>query len=158
MKKCNYLLLLFVFISTIFMPKSAMAGGNIDVTETLAYLNGKFKGKYTFDVKNGKFYMEGFKNGKKVREDKATINDFDRESVKYSEEEKAVIFKCKESEDNCIDRVLYFPEKTHNQYGRINLIVEGMDEKSINGIQKALVHLFRLCQKGSVYISNEPFE
>lgn len=151
MHKVKQIILLLLF----FSAKFSFSQG-ITLTETLTYLNEKFKGKYVFDVKAGQLTLDCYNNGTKIRQDKVYISDLNPLSLTYSEEEKAVILKCLDDKGDCIDRRL-LTQKSKNYYKRIAFLMEGETEKSINGVQRALTHLIRLIQDKS-YKSAEPFE
>ncbi len=143
------LLLSFLFIKSSFAQ-------NINLTETLKYLNTKFNDKYTFDIKNGQLFLNCFTDGKKVREDRVYVIELDPFSIAYNEEEKAVILKCLSDKGDCIDRRLFI-RKEKNYYKRIAFLMEGESEKSIQGVQNALIHMIRLIQDVK-YQNSEPFE
>jgi hypothetical protein len=129
---------------------------NITLTETLKYLNEKFRDKYTFDMKNGQLILDCFTDGKKIREDRVYVVELDPFSVTFSDEEKAVIVKCLDDKGDCIDRRLFI-RKDKNYYKRIAFLMDGADEKSIKGVQNAIIHMIRLTQDLK-YQSSEPFE
>jgi hypothetical protein len=159
LKKCTNksFLVLFSFCSIIFCTNYSF-GQDITLTETLKYLNTKLDGKYKFDVKNGQMFLKCFKDGKVYRDDNAYLNDIDPFSVTYIQSENAVVMKCLENSLDCIRRTFKQGTGTSkNVFKRCPVSVEGLDKKSIDGIQNALVHMIRLVQD-SKYRSDIPFE
>ncbi|MBN8703932.1 MAG: hypothetical protein J0M08_12765 [Bacteroidetes bacterium] len=154
----TFLLVISIIYCIFYTNNLSAQEKNISLTETLRYLNTKLEGNYSFDVKNGELFLKCFKDGKVYREDKAYLNDIDPFSVTYVKDENSVVFKCLENSLNCIIRS--FKQGTgssKNSFKRSPITVEGMDEKSINGIQSAIIHMIRLVQN-SKYVNSQPFE
>ena len=124
--------------------------------DALDYLNVKFQGKCKFDSKDGDLTINFFKNGKKYRTDKMEIKDLDFMSVTYSQEEGGIIIKCYETVAGCIARETELGQQNKSYNNRILFVYEG-DEKSIQGIQNALIHAIRLIREKK-YHSTTPFE
>lgn len=147
----------FISCIIIFCTNNSIAQ-NISLTETLKYLNTKLEGKYKFDVKNGEMFLKCFKKGQVYRDDKAYIADLDPFSISYIKAENVVVIKCLEGSLDCIVRTFKQGTGTSkNVFRRCPISVEGMDKKSIDGIQNALVHMIRLVQD-TKYKSDIPFE
>lgn len=126
---------------------------NISMEETLAYINAKLDGKYSFDVKRGLLLVSSYKDGMKMMDEKILITDLNPE-VEFFENEKALIIKCAGGE-KCVEREEYFVKKK-NYFTRINIATpEG--EKSVKGLQNAFLHIIKLVQFPK-YMNDAPFE
>ncbi|GAB4287682.1 MAG: hypothetical protein Kow0068_13470 [Marinilabiliales bacterium] len=122
--------------------------------QTIDYINKKLNGETKVDTKKNLLIVEFYKDGNLIRQDEIGFEDIAPENITYNYDEKAIIIKCMNNE-KCVFRKLY-KEKIKRYYSRINIPFES-DEKSINGLKKALKHLVRLAQDDS-YKSDEPFE
>ena len=142
------------FILLAFSSQNLL-GQDITLKQTLTYLNGKFQGTYILDINKGNLIVDCFKNGTKYRQDKVFLGDLDPRSVEYVIAENGIRIKCLSEKEECISRKIYSPE-TKGYYGRILFIINA-DDKAINGIKKAFIHMIKLIQDSS-YNSSEPFE
>lgn len=143
---------LFLLVVFAHLSISSLAQ-NISMEETLAYINGKLKGKYSIDVKKGLLLLTSYKDDVKMMEETSLINDLNPVII-YSVEEKSLILKCADG-DKCVQREQYLV-KEKNYISRIK-IVTPEDEKSVKGLQKAFLHLVKLVEEPK-YKSVEPFE
>ena len=146
----KYILLCFIvlqFITTVNAQK-------ITMEQTLEYINKNVGDKCTVEIKK-QLIVKFYKNGEIYRQDKVYIEDLDSYAVVYLHDEKAVILKCKEGIEECIERRLYV-NKIKRAYSRLSIIVNS-DEKAGKGLEKAFIHLIKLVQEPR-YKSSEPFE
>lgn len=148
----------FYLISFFFILQSSYTFSQKPITfkETLEYLNKKFEGKCSFRDKKRYVEVTFEKGGEVYRIDKVHLAEMDADLVSYSTEEESVIARCKETFPECIEREIIRLNKI-DQYFRLSLPVAGMDQKSIEGVREALVHLIKLV----VYSDHErtaPFE
>lgn len=143
-----------LFLLVVFAHSSLCSlAQNISMEETLSYINGKLKGKYSVDVKKGLLLLTSYKDEVKMMDETSLITDLNPVII-YSVEEKSLILKCVDG-DKCVQREQYLV-KEKNYISRIK-IVTPEDEKSVKGLQKAFLHLVKLVQEPK-YKSAEPFE
>ncbi len=143
-----------LFLLVVFAHLSLSSiGQNISMEETLAYINGKLKGKYSVDVKKGLLLLTSYKDEVKMMDETSLITDLNPVII-YSVEEKSLILKCADG-DKCVQREQYLV-KEKNYISRIK-IVTPEDEKSVKGLQNAFLHLIKLVQEPK-YKSTEMLE
>jgi hypothetical protein len=128
---------------------------DITLDQTLKYMNNKFGGKIIVQIKNGAILAEYFNKDEKVRQDKVDPNDLDLTKVKYDPAEKQLHINCTEEREGCVDRNLLITG-ARNGYKRLSFPYEG-NQKSIDGLTKALTHLVKL-MTDKKYKSSTPFE
>lgn len=144
----NLLLLILLIQVSVLLPAQ-----NISMDETLVYINGKLAGKYTIDVKNGLLLLASLKDNVKMMDETALITDLKPEVI-YSQEEKSLLIKCVDG-DKCVQREQYLV-KEKNYVSRIKIVTPD-DTKSVEGLQKAFLHLIKLVRERK-YKNAEPFE
>ena len=151
----------FVFFFLLFIISNNMliyAQKDITMEETIKYINGELKGGCTVDVVKGSLLFECKENGKVMRGDKVMIDDLDVQSIKYQDDEKAIIVKCNENSEGCILRhqTEYTVNNRKNYFNRINFLIDP-DPKTVKGMIRAITHMMRLVQERK-YHSSQPFE
>lgn len=157
MNKLILILLLVFGLSNVTMAQEKEDG--ITIKQTIDYLNRKFKGRYVFSIVkvDGDLKIETFKDGKLVKTDIMDLRELDPFSIKFYEEENAIVIKCYKANAGCIDRRIVLPP-THDGYDRTTLLIsDPTDSVSIRGVRKAMKHLIWLT-KDFNYNSSEPFE
>ena len=127
---------------------------NIDMEQTIDYINRKLGGAVTIEVKRGYIISKYFDNGELYREDHVSSKDLNINSIKYDAENRLLLIDCRNNLD-CVDRQLYI-RKISRSYGRISFPVS-VNAKSADGLTKAFKHLLKLVENPK-YESDEPFE
>jgi hypothetical protein len=149
----------FLFAS-LFLSCSVFAySQDISMEQTLEYINGKLGGKCSLDVSHGVINSLCRENGQVVREEQAPIHDLDINSIKYDAQYNIIYIDCKGGgKDKCDNREIFNigPKSVYRGYSRISWEAH-LDEKSAEGMKKALVHMMRLVLEPK-YKSSEPFE
>lgn len=150
--KYNYYRLLLVAL-TILNP-AILFGQDIDMEQTLEYLNVKLRPTAELTVDRGILVSRYFKNGQIIREDQVMCKDLDMETISYDATAGILSINCRTGL-KCVDRQMFI-RKIQRDYGRISFPVK-LDAKSIAGTQKALKHMVNLVLD-TKYKSAEPFE
>ncbi len=148
----------------IFAQKEQKQG--VTMEQTLEFLN-KNVGK---DIKmelarnNMQLIINFYKNGVLYKIDRIFIETLDTAKVSFSEEEKALILRCRKAEelegklkryrDGCVEREI-LDKNIIGAYGRTNLEV-GADKKKIGEIVKAFIYMIKLAQDEE-YQDRAPF-
>ncbi|MFM7053313.1 MAG: hypothetical protein ACKOX7_01080 [Bacteroidota bacterium] len=151
MKRIKFTLLATTF-SVIF--SSDIHSQDIDMEQTLSYINGKLRPVSELTVDRGIIVSRYFKSGQIVREDQVMCKDLDMSSVNYDSQAGLLSINCKTG-NKCVDRQM-FVRKIQRDYGRISFPVK-LDAKSASGMQKAIKHMVNLVMDPK-YKSSEPFE
>ncbi len=149
--KLNCLLLLCFIVLQFITTVNAQ---EITMQQTLEYINKNLGKNCSVEIKK-QLIVKLYKNGEIYRQDKVYIEDLDSDAVVYLHDENAVILKCKEGIEECIERRLYV-NKIKRTYSRLSIIVNS-DEKAGKGLERAFIHLIKLVQEPG-YKSSEPFE
>ena len=97
-----------------------------DVEAKLIAFNEAIGKEYEVSNKGKTLIINGFREGKLVKVDKINIYELDFETLKYSEEEQAVIVKCHSDLDGCVSRVLTQDNKKSYR-NRLTFGVNGSD-------------------------------
>ncbi len=129
---------------------------NITMEETVKYINSKFDGKCKLEVIKG-FVQAQFYEGREVyRKDKVAVNDLDMMKMGFEKEESLFFIPCKGDQEGCVERNLYV-NKIKKQYSRLSFVVEN-NQKNIDGLSEAFIHLYKLVDGPSGYSRTKPFE
>ena len=132
----------FIFYVLIFMQIASVTAQEITNEQTIKYINEKLNKSCVLEAKSNQLIFQFYKNGEIYRQDKANVHGLDFEKVTYKPDENAIIIYCVEPDDECIMRWVY-KNNIKKPFTRLNILVENIDEKSINGIVKALSHLIK---------------
>jgi hypothetical protein len=135
---------------------TSAVGQAITQKQTLTYLNQKLEGKCEFTIKKGYLLVTFLKGEDPFRIDRLSLRELDPDRVVYDKEEESVYVYCGNDLNDCVKREIKHLKKI-DYYGRFNLIVKGMDTKSIMGIKEALIHLIKL-DLYSDHERTQPFE
>lgn len=127
---------------------------NINMDQTIDYLNAEFGGKCILDTKKNDLVFNFYENNTLIRTDIIGFDQVNSDMITYIDEEKAFMITCLDNE-KCVFRKLY-KEKIKRFYGRVNIPFTP-DEKSKTGIINALKHLVMLTQDDN-YQNDKPFE
>jgi hypothetical protein len=162
--KLTFSMMMFLFVFSIFaQPKVE----GIGFDQTVEYLNKKLGSDFKVELanKNRQLVISYFKGGNIYKIDKVYLETLDSTKVSFSDEEKALIVRCKNPNelegkmkkfrDGCVEREI-MDKNTIGAYGRMNLEI-GTDKRKIKALQNAIVHLIKLGHDPQ-YISNVPFE
>lgn len=145
-----------VFLSLLFNCTRVFAQ-EIDMQQTLNYINGKFAGKCSLDVSKGVIIAVYQQGGQNVREDQVDVSDLNMSAMKYDKEYTIFSIDCKGAPGKkCVSRELFVAKKTGRYYARISWDVT-LDDKGVNGMKKAFTHLIKLVLEPK-YKSSEAFE
>lgn len=162
----NKLFLLLILILVFGQTHAQEKPAGISKEQAIDFLNKKLGKNHKIElIKEKQIVITFYKKGSAYKTDKAYLETLDTNDIKYSEEEKMLIIRCKDEEhldgrlkkfrDGCVEREI--PEKDMvGQYARINLEV-GSEMAKIESIKKAFIHLIKLEQEEG-YSSNIPFE
>lgn len=139
MKK--FFLIIFILLTQIVSFADAQ---EITMEKAITYLNEKLKGNCIFSIKE-KLTIKFIENGKEVREEVFYPEQIDPNSVNFATEGQYVYFKCMENAEGCIQKWNY-STNAKKATSRSTIPVGQCNEKTIIGIQKAIVHIIMLIQ------------
>ena len=77
-----------------------------EVEARILSFNESIGNSYSMSNKGANLIIEGFREGKRIKRDKVNIHELDFASLKFSEDENAVVLKCFSDMDGCVNRVL----------------------------------------------------
>ena len=141
-------------LSLVALVSNDTKAQEIDMEQTLSYINGKLRPVSELTVDRGIIVSRYFKNGQIIREDQVMCKDLDMSTVSYDNQAGILSINCKTG-NKCVDRQM-FVRKIQRDYGRISFPVK-LDANSASGMQKALKHMVNLVMDPK-YKSSEPFE
>lgn len=149
----KYFVVALLFFAAPLMS-TAQKGEPIDLSQTVAYLQGKLGPDTKLDLKANKalLIVTTFKNGKPYLVNELYMVDVDYEDISYNEEEGQLMVRCKKG-FACCDRK-WQTKKQRDQYNRMKFDVPA---NSRDGFIKAMQHLAKLYQIPN-YQNSEPFE
>ncbi|HBF88782.1 MAG TPA: hypothetical protein DDX39_09085 [Bacteroidales bacterium] len=125
----------FFLFSTCFSQEVTME-------KTIDYLNKKLQGKCKISLKS-LATIEFLQENQVYREDKFHLQSLDPSLVIFIPEDNVVKLSCVADEEECFARWIY-KNDIKRYYSRLNIPTEGLDEKSIQGIEKAFKHMIKL--------------
>lgn len=132
----------FIFYILIITQIGSVSAQEITNEQTIKYINEKLKNNCVLEAKSNQLIFQFYKNGEIYRQDKANVFGLDFEKITYKPDENAIILYCEDADDECIMRWIY-KNNVKKPFTRLNILVENLDEKSINGLVKALSHLIK---------------
>lgn len=124
----------FIFLSPIFLFAQ-----KISQDPAIQLLNAKLNPVVKVSAKK-KITFEFYKNGSLFRDDTFHAYEIDSNSVKYSEEEKSLIFECRTETPKCVYRNVY-TSKIQGPYNRLAVEVKAEDAEQLIYSIKYLCHL-----------------
>lgn len=114
--------------------------------KTIKYINTKLKDICVFELINGKLIIQFYQNNEIYRQDKINIYGIDYNKIYYSNDEKAIILRCFEDDDECVTRHIY-KNNIKKHFSRSNILVESIDSTNINRLTKAINFLVKSSQE-----------
>ena len=126
-----------IFWATITLVSVAGYAQNTDTH--LSTVNDLFAGGVKFRIDNNdRFIADVFGDQGLVRQDIAYVEFLDPEAISYSDEEGAVVLKCKDSEAQCIDKEI-FKLNTIRHTGRSTLRIAPQKKEAAMAALSALI-------------------
>lgn len=123
--------------------------------ETVRYINKKLGGKCSVDVVHGVIQASFFEDGVLYRKDKVKFEALDIKKRAFEKEENIFFIPCHEEE--CVERKL-LKDNIKKFYSRFSFALENPDEKTIQGLKNAFMHIYNLDFAPPGYQRTEPLE
>lgn len=145
-----------ILFSILFLPVLSfpLRAQNINMEETLEYLNRKLQPVCGVTVDRGILVARYYDRGVLVREDQLFCKSIDLNTMRYDSENRLFIINCS-NKAKCVDRQLII-RKIQRDYQRISFPVT-LDTKGAEGMRRAFTHMIKLVLD-TKYQNDEPFE
>lgn len=131
-----------LYFLSIFFSAYIVNAQEVTNEQTINYINKKLINDCIVEANTNQLILQFFKSKEMYRQDKANVFGLNPDNVKYNVDEKAIIIYCLDPSDDCIMRWIY-KNNIKKSFTRLNISVENLDEKSINGLVKAFSHLIK---------------
>jgi hypothetical protein len=149
----KYIAIAGFLVNSLQTPLFAQA---ISMEQTVSYINSKLHGQCKIDVVKGAIVAKYYEKNEEFRKDKVSVKDLDVIRIGYEPEETIFFVPCKDNYEECVDRVL-IANKIKKFSSRLSFVVDN-NEKTINGLTEAFIHLYKLAYGPANYSRTKPFE
>ena len=133
----------FMLLAIFTLSLSEGISQNPTLERTVEYISKKLKGKCKIEFSKGEIVASYFDaDGKAIREDRVGTADLDTSRMGYETKESVFYIPCFSYAEDCVFRKMY-STGNYRPYQRISFVVDN-DEKEIESLKKAFLHLIRL--------------